>query len=91
MVTVDTMNKDGKYEENLALRRWATFTKRRNFSINKNQVIVHYKVSEGLSKYYEYVVRRYKEFDNDHQNIQIKIMNMKRKKMMIKKLGLKKI
>ena len=31
--------------------------------INKNQVIVHYKVSEGLSKY-EYVVRRYKEFDN---------------------------
>ena len=39
MVTVDTMNKDGKYEENLALRRWATFTKEDTFAINKNQVI----------------------------------------------------
>ena len=64
MVTVDTMNKDGKYEENLALRRWATFTKEDTFAINKNQVIVHYAVSEGLSKYYEYVIRRYKEFDD---------------------------
>ena len=64
MVTVDTMNKDGKYEENLALRRWASFTKDETFAINRNQVIVHYKVSEGLSKYYEYVIKRYKEFDN---------------------------
>ena len=64
MVTVDTMNKDGKYEENLALRRWATFTKEDTFAINKNQVIVHYAVSEGLSKYYEYEIRRYKEFDD---------------------------
>ena len=48
----------------MVLRRWdATFTKEETLLINKNQVIVHYKVSEGLSKYYEYVVRRYKEFD----------------------------
>lgn len=25
---------------------------------------MHYAVSEGLSKYYEYVIKRYKEFDD---------------------------
>ena len=48
MVTVDTMNKDGKYEENLIFKEDGQhLPKKTLLSINKNQVIVHYKVSEG--------------------------------------------
>ena len=42
MCTVNTMGKDGKYEENLALRKWATFTKDKVFAIEKTQVALHY-------------------------------------------------
>jgi len=61
MCTVNTMGKDGKYEENLALRKWATFTKYKIFAIDKNQVVLHYEVNIGLCKYYEYILKRYNE------------------------------
>jgi len=61
MCTVNTMGKDGKYEENLALRKWATFTKDKIFAIDKNQVVLHYEVNIGLCKYYEYILKRYNE------------------------------
>ena len=59
MCTVNTMGKDGKYEENLALRKWATFTKDKVFAIEKTQVVLHYEVNIGLCKYYEYILKRY--------------------------------
>ena len=61
MCTVNTMGKDGKYEENLALRKWATFTKDKVFAIEKTQVVLHYEVNIGLCKYYEYILKRYDE------------------------------
>ena len=61
MCTVNTMGKDGKYEENLALRKWATFTRDKVFAIEKNQVVLHYEVNIGLCKYYEYILKRYNE------------------------------
>ncbi len=61
MCTVNTMGKDGKYEENLALRKWATFTKDKVFAIEKNQVVLHYEVNIGLCKYYEYILKRYND------------------------------
>ncbi len=49
----------GRYEENLALRKWATFTKDKVFAIEKTQVVLHYEVNIGLCKYYEYILKRY--------------------------------
>ena len=59
-----TMNKKGEYEENLALRKWATFTDEKTFAIERTQVVMHHSVNVGLSKYYMYIVKRFKEFDN---------------------------
>ena len=58
MCTVNTMGKDGKYEENLALRKWATFTKDKVFAIEKTQVVLHYEVNIGLCKYYEFILKK---------------------------------
>ena len=83
MCTVNTMGKDGKYEENLALRKWATFTKDKVFAIEKNQVVLHYEVNIGLCKYYEYILKRYDDAERyknkdgdelkvDNDNIEVK-------------------
>ena len=57
LVNMTTMNKKGEYEENLALRKWATFTKDKVFAIEKTQVVLHYEVNIGLCKYYEYILK----------------------------------
>ena len=59
-----TVNKKGEYEENLALRKWTTFTDEKTFAIQKSQVVVHHSVTLGLTKYYEYIIKRFKDFDN---------------------------
>ena len=64
LVNMTTMNKKGEYEENLALRKWATFTDEKTFAIERTQVVMHHSVNIGLSKYYQYIVKKYKEFDN---------------------------
>ena len=51
LVNMTTMNKKGEYEENLALRKWATFTDEKTFAIERTQVVMHHSVNIGLSKY----------------------------------------
>ena len=64
IVNLTSMNKKGEYEENLALRKWTTFTDEKTFAIQKSQVVVHHSVTLGLTKYYEYIIKRFKDFDN---------------------------
>tara|TARA_B100000683_G_scaffold18526_1_gene18224 strand:- start:443 stop:880 length:438 start_codon:yes stop_codon:yes gene_type:complete len=64
LINMTTMNKRGEYEENLALRKWATFTDEKTFAIERSQIVVHHGVNIGLSKYYQYIIKKYKEFDN---------------------------
>ena len=63
-LNLTSINKKGEYEENLALRKWTTFTDEKTFAIQKSQVVVHHSVTLGLTKYYEYIIKRFKDFDN---------------------------
>ena len=49
LVNLTSMNKKGEYEENLALRKWTTFTDEKTFAIQKSQVVVHHSVTLGLT------------------------------------------
>ena len=65
LVSVTVADKDGSMEENLALRKWTSFTDDKIFMIDRQQVVVHYSASVGLAKYYEYVLRKYKAAGDD--------------------------
>mgnify|MGYP001160925952 FL=1 len=65
LVTVTVADKNGSVEENLALRKWTSFTDDKVFMIDRQQVVVHYGASVGLAKYYEYVLRKYKAAGDD--------------------------
>ena len=57
METINRMTNSG-VTESLSLTRWLQpFSDEKNFTIEKNSVVVSTPASIGLSKYYEYVLR----------------------------------
>ena len=57
METINRMTSNG-LTESLSLTRWLQpFSDEKNFTIEKNSVVVSTPASIGLSKYYEYVLR----------------------------------
>lgn len=80
LVVVMSEDKTGKLEENLALRKWTTFTEDTLFNIDRQQVVVQHGASLGLEKYYKYVLRKYKEADKSNlvpQNLESEVEELK--------------
>ena len=80
LVVVMSEDKTGKLEENLALRKWTTFTEDTLFNIDRQQVVVQHGASLGLEKYYKYVLRKYKEADKTNlvpQNLEREVEEFK--------------
>ena len=80
LVVVMSEDKTGKLEENLALRKWTTFTEDTLFNIDRQQVVVQHGASLGLEKYYKYVLRKYKEADKTNlvpQNLEREVEELK--------------
>jgi hypothetical protein len=57
-----TSSRDGRIKETLGLVKWIKpFTDEDSYLIEKNSIVINVSASDGLSKYYEYILKKLDE------------------------------